>query len=133
MISREAHFQLLCGLSVKNFNMLFGIVSSYTNAIIYLDCKGNGIRTLGKSTELLTYLTICRHSLHLGVMLDLGESTIYRIFVGLAAVLEILFTQLNLKPSEGYLLKNMPAVFVKTEHGMTDIVIDCTEIEFQHI
>ena len=114
LISREAHFQLLCGLSVKNF-------------------KGNGIRTLGKSTELLTYLTICRHSLHLGVMLDLGESTIYRIFVGLAAVLEILFTQLNLKPSEGYLLKKMPAVFVKTEHGMTDIVIDCTEIEFQHI
>lgn len=30
MISREAHFQFLCGLSVEEFNMLFEIVSPYT-------------------------------------------------------------------------------------------------------
>lgn len=29
-ISREAHFQFLCGLSVEEFNMLFEIVSPYT-------------------------------------------------------------------------------------------------------
>ena len=32
------------------------------------------------------------------------------------------------KPSEGYLLKKMPDIFIKTGHGM---VIVCTEIKFQ--
>ena len=36
----------------------------------------------------------------------------------------------KLKPSKGYLLKRMPAIFVKIVHGMTDMVIDCTEVKF---
>ena len=87
-------------------------------------------------TDLLTYLTICQHLLHLGVMsfmLDLGKTTVYLIFVGWAVFFETLFSQLNLKPSKGYLLKKMPDIFVKTGHGMTDnMVIKCTEFKFQH-
>ena len=30
LISREAHFQFLCGLSVEKFNMISEIVSPYT-------------------------------------------------------------------------------------------------------
>ena len=40
----------------------------YSDAIIYPDCKGTGQRSLDKSTELFAVLTICRHSLHQGVM-----------------------------------------------------------------
>ena len=64
--------------------------------------------------------------------LDFGKSTVYWIFVGWAVFLKILFSQLNLKPSEVYLLKKMPDVFVKTGHGMADMVIGCTEFKFQH-
>ena len=46
--------------------------------------------------------------------------------------LETLLSQLNLKPSESYLLKKMPDIFVKTGYGMTDVVIYCTELKFQH-
>ena len=58
-------------------------------------------KELDKSIELLTYLTICHHSLYLNIMsflLDLGKSTVHRIFVGCAVFLEVLFfNQLNLK------------------------------------
>ena len=64
--------------------MLFEIVLPYIDAIIYLDCKGNGLRTLDQSTKLLTDLTIGRHSLHLGVM-SLRSS--YReVFLGKASL-----------------------------------------------
>ena len=73
---------------------------------------------------------LCQYSLHLGVMsfmLDLGISIVYWIFVGWAAFLETLFSQLNLKGSEGYLLKKILYIFVKTGHGISEMVIDCTE------
>ena len=120
MISREVHFQLLCGLSVEKFNLIFEVASPYTDVIIYPDCKGNGTRIIDKSTELLTYLTICRHSLHLGVtifMLDLGKSTVYWTFVGRAVFLEIIFSQLNLKPSEDCLLKSDARYICKNRIG----------------
>ena len=53
------------------------------------------------------------------------------LFVGWAVFLETLLSQLNLKPSESYLLKKMPDIFVKTGYGMTDMVIYCTELKFQ--
>ena len=46
--------------------------------------------------------------------------------------LETLFNELDLKPDDGFLLKKMPDIFVKTGHGLTDMVIDCTEFKFQH-
>ena len=95
--------------------------------------KGTGKKLLDKQTELFLYLCICRHSLHLGVMAfisDISASTTYRIFVAWALFLESTFNQLNFQPDEGYLLQKMPDIFVKTGHGLTDIVIDCTEFKF---
>ena len=34
-----------------------------------------------------------------------------------------IFSSLNLKPEDGFLAYNMPDVFNKTGHGLTDIVI----------
>ena len=82
----------------------------------------------------MTYPIICRHSLHLGVMsfkLDLEESTVYRIFDRLGVFLETLFSQLNLKPSEDYLLKKMSNLFVKAGNRMTDMVTDCIKFKFK--
>ena len=95
--------------------------------IIYPDCKGNGERTLDKATELLAVLTICRHSLHQGVMaylLKVGESTVQRTFVAWIVFLETIFNCIDLKPKAGFLLKKMPDIFVKTGQGLTDMTID---------
>ena len=48
----------------------------YSDVIIYPDCKGTGMRSLDKPTELFAVITICGHSLHQGVMafmLNVGE------------------------------------------------------------
>ena len=42
-------------------------------------------------------------------------------------------TCINLNPEAGILLKKMPDIFVKTGHGLTDMIIDCTEFKFQHV
>ena len=105
------------------------------HTIKYPDSKGTGERCIDKATELLSVLTICRHSLRLGIMayiLNIGKSTVYRIFVGWILFLETLFNELDLKPDDGFLLKKMPTIFVKTAHGLTYMVMDCTEFTFQH-
>ena len=107
----------------------------YCHVIIYLDCKGNGERTLDKAKELLAVLTICRHSLHQGVMaymLKVGESTVQRTFVAWVVFLVTIFNCIDLKPEAGLLLKNARH-FVKTGHGLADMIIDCTEFKFQHV
>ena len=43
-----------------------------------------------------------------------------------------LFSKIELKPASGYLLKMMPGIFVKTGHGLTDLIIDATEFIFHH-
>ena len=40
----------------------------YSDDIIYPDCNGTGMRSLDKPTDLFAVITICRHSLHQGVM-----------------------------------------------------------------
>ena len=104
--------------------------------IIYPDCKGNGERILDKATELLAVLTICR--LHQGVMaymLKVGESTVQRTFVAWIVFLETIFNCIDLKPKAGFFTKKkkMPDIFVKTGHGLTDMIIDCNEFKFQHV
>ena len=96
----------------------------YNDVIIYPDCKGTGIKSLYKPTELFAVITICRHSLHQGMMafmLKVGESTIQRIFVGWIVFLEAIFTHINLKPEAGLLLKKMSDIFVKTGHGLNGV------------
>ena len=84
LIKKPNTFKYLFGLSVEQFNILWSCVRPYCHVIIYPDCKGNGERTLDKATELLAFLTICRHSPHQGVMaymLKVGGSTVQRTFV----------------------------------------------------
>ena len=52
------------------------------------------------------------------------------IFVEWAVFLKDSFSQLN--QNKGYLFKKIPDIFIKTEHGMTGMVIDCTEFNFHH-
>ena len=40
-----------------------------------------------------------------------------------------LFSCLNFKPDDGVLPYNMPDLFSKTGHGLTDILIACDEFE----
>ena len=115
-----------------NNSIFSGIVQPYSDVIIYPDCKGTGMRSLDKPTELFAVITICRHSLHQGVMafmLKVGESTMQRIFVGWIVFLETIFTHIDLKPEAGFLLKKITDIFVKTGHGLTDMIIDCTEFQ----
>ena len=109
LIKKPNTFKYLCGLSVEQFNILWNCVRPYCHVIIYPDCKGNGERTLDKATELLAVLTICRHSLHQGVMaymLKVGESTVQPTFVAWIVFLETIFNCIDLKPEAGFLLKN---------------------------
>ena len=136
LIKKPTTFKYLCGLSVEQFNILWNCVQPYSDVIIYPDCKGTGERSVDKPTELFAVLAICRHSFHQGVMafmLKVGESTIQRIFVGWIVFLETIFTFINLKPEAVFFLKKMPDTFVKTGHGLTDMIIDCTEFKFQHV
>ena len=83
-----------------------------SDVIIYPDCKGTGMRSQDKPTELFAVTTVCRHSLHQGVMafmLKVGESTMQLIFAGWIVFLETIFTHINLKPEAGFLLKKMQA------------------------
>ena len=132
LIKKPNTFKYLCGLSIEQFNILWNCVQPCSDVIIYPDCKGAGMRSLDKPTDLFAVITICRHSLHQGVMafmLKVEESTMQLISVGWIVFLETIFTHINLKPEAGFLLKKMPDIFVKTGHGLTDMIIDCTEFQ----
>ena len=64
-------------------------------------------------------------------MLSVSESPVNRLFVAWIVFLETLFDEVDLHPDDGYLLKRMPEIFVKTGHSLTDMIIDCTEFKFQ--
>ena len=134
--NKPSSFKYLCGLSIEKFNVLFDVTSPYLHAIKYQDGKSTGNRALDKKTELISVLTICHHALHLGVMahmLSVSESTVNRLFVAWIVFLETPFDEVDLHPDDGYLLKTMPEIFVKTGHGRTDMIIDCTELKFQQV
>ena len=90
------------------------------------------MRSLDTPTELFAVTTVCKHSLHQGVMafmLKVGENTMQLIFVVWIVFLETIFTHINLKPEAGFLVKKMSDIFVKTGQGITDMIIDCTEFQ----
>ena len=131
---KPSKFQYLCGLTVEKFDILLNCLMPYSHVIQYPDCKGNGSRSLEKPTELLAVLTICRHGLYNGVMaymLNVSESTMQRIFVAWIVFMETIFSRINLRPDKNFLAHTMPEIFIKTGHGLTDMVIDCTEFKLQ--
>ena len=64
-------------------------------------------------------------------MLSVSKSAVNRLFDTWMVFLETLFDEVDLHPDDGYLLKRMPEIFVKTGHSLTDMIIDCTEFKFQ--
>ena len=58
------------GLSLNDFDCHFECVQPYISAIVYPDCKGyeSDPRKLKKRIELMCFLTIFRHTLHLGTI-----------------------------------------------------------------
>ena len=134
LVKQPKMFKYLCGLNIEQFNLLFTCVQPYFELIVYPDCSGTGKRKLSKETELLCMLTISHHALHSGVMayiLNINEATVNRNFTAWVVFLESIFSEINLKPDGQFLAKKMPEIFIKTGHGLTDIVLDCTEFKFQ--
>ena len=70
-------------------------------------------------------MTVCKHAFHNGVtayMLQIGESTLYKIFVLWVVFMEAIFSYLNLEPDDGFLPYSMLAwSFNKTGHSLKDI------------
>ena len=134
LVKQPAMFQHLCDLSTEQFELIFKCAAPYILHIPYPDCAGNStLRKLDHRTDLFSVLTTCRHGLHQGVMsfmLGVSKATTQRIFIGWVIFLSTLFNKIDLKLSGEYLLKTMPDIFVKTGHGMTDLIIDATEFKF---
>ena len=99
---------------------------TYTHPIIYPNCIGSGIQNTGKLNKLLSVVNLCRHGFQNGVMsfmLQFDQSALHRIFVAWVLFVKAIFSCLNLKPDDRFLPYNMPDIFNKTGHGLTDIVI----------
>ena len=71
-------------------------------------------------------MTVCKHGFHNSAIYSAIHkiySAIHRIFVAWVVFVKAIFSCLNLKPGDGFLTYNMSELFVKTEHGLTEIVI----------
>lgn len=123
-------FFYMTGLSVEDFDCLFACVEPYIPAIIYPDCETHQQRKLTKRTELMCFMTVCRHTLHLGIigyMTGTSASTQSRIFTAWAVFLSTLFDQLNLSPCRGEVLSLLPLDFYASGFQDTVLLGDCTE------
>ena len=125
-------FLYMTGLSLYDFDCLFACVQPYISAIVYPDCKGyeSGQRKLRKRTELMCFLTICRHTLHLGIMgfmTSTSASTQSRIFCTWAVFLSTVFDALDLSPLPGEVSSLLPRDFWASGFQDTVLLGDCTE------
>ena len=125
-------FLYMTGLSTDDFDCLFDCIEPYIDAIIYPDCResANANRKLSKKTELLCFLAICRHTMHLGVMAfmtNTSESTQSRIFTAWAVFLSTLFDTLDLSPCPGEIASLLPKDFWVSGFQDTMLLGDCTE------
>ena len=87
---------------------------------------GSGIQTTVEANELCSIMVVYRHGVQnriIAYMLQIGETTIQRIFVVWVDFVVTIFSCLNLKPNDGILLDIMPEVFNKTGHGLINIKI----------
>ena len=130
---RPSMLEYLCGLTLKKFDMLMELVKPYLHLIPFPNSKvSEDLFTF--NTQLLSTITICRHGLDLKFMafiMDTSETSVQRIFNGWVIFLATIFNRLDLIPADGYLLHKMPNAFIKTGHGLTDIIIDAMEFKFQ--
>ena len=131
---KQDKFFYLTGLTTHEFDCLYECVETFLYLIRYPDCKGGGLETksrkLDTKTELMAFFTICRHSLHLGIMARMVQtsvSTISRAFIGWAVFLSTVFECLELKPLPGIVQAYLPQEFYDACHGETEALGDATE------
>lgn len=127
-INKPDYLTYMSGLSLEQFDLLIDCIQPYESAMPHHSIL------FSFQTQFLIVLTICRHGLELRFMafwLGVSESTVQRIFNSFVIFLATLFNRLDLVPASGFLLKKIPDSFVQTGHGLTDLVIDCTEFKFQ--
>ena len=111
---------------------VFFSVQPYISAIVYHDCKGyeSEQRKLTKSAELMCFLTTCRHTLHLGLMgfmTNTSDSTQSRIFSAWAVFLSTVFDAVDLSPLPGEESSLLPRDFWASSFQDTVLLGDCTE------
>ena len=117
-------FFYMTGQSVEDFDCLFACVEPYLPAIIYPDCKTRQQGKLTKRTELMCFMTVCRHTLLLGIvgyMTGTSVAAQSRIFTAWAVFLSTLFDQLDLSPCPGEVLSLLPLDFYAS--GFQDTVL----------
>ena len=134
LVKNSKNFFYLTGLTVEQFDLIIACVQPYVQLIAYPHSKGSGQRSVDTKTELVVVLAICRHSPHCGVMaivLDKSRITVQRNFTAWIIFLATVFNQVDLRPSDKFLLHKMPKIFKETGHGKTDLIIDATEFKFQ--
>ena len=131
---RQNKFFDLTGLTVAEFDCLFECIDPYTHLLHYPNCTSGGLvtknRKMDQRTELMTFLTVCRHSLHLKVMAWMtqsSEATISRVFVAWAVFLSTLFECLDLSPLPGFVDAFLPKVFRDAGFAETEALGDATE------
>jgi len=90
----------MTGLTENEFDCMFECVEPFLGCIVYPDCKSNDpvTRKLDSRTELMCFLTISRHSLHLGIMGWMSNTSVAtqsRLFVAWSVFLSTVQKQLT--------------------------------------
>ena len=106
----------MTGLAESEFNCLFECVDPFIDCLIYPDCSSCEVsrRKLDKRTELMCYMTVLRHDLHLvvmGLMSTTSAATQSRLFVAWSVFLVVLFESIDLTPLPGELQAFLPKDF----------------------
>ena len=124
----------LTGLTTAEFDCLFECSDPFTHLLQYPNCTSGGLvsknRKTDLRTELMTFLTVCRHSLHIKVMAWMtqsSEATISRVFVAWAVFLSTLFECLDLSPLPGFVEAFLPKVFKDAGFVEAEALGDATE------
>ena len=86
-------FNFLKGTGPLKVGSLLLCLLLYIHLPVYSKCMGSGIQTTVKTNELSSNLT----------SLQIGESTIHRVFVVWLVLVEAIFSCLNLMPDDGFL------------------------------
>ena len=125
----------MTGLTESEFDCLFECLEPFLSALVYPDCKSSErskCRKMDKRTELMCFLTILRHAVHLGVigwMTNTSVSTQSRLFVAWSVFLVAVFESIDLAPLPGELAANLPKDFNDAGFGDTSCMGDCTETQ----
>ena len=134
LIHYPQKFFYMMGLATTEFDCLFEAIEPFVHLIVYPDCKGSGMETksrkLDLKTEVVCFFSICRHSLHLGVvswMTGASISTVSRNVVAWAVFLSSLFECLELKPLPGFVEEFLPKEFIEAGYAAIEALGDATE------